>query len=52
MKRFALMLALCCAPVLAHAFGLPYAVKSLETAKATTAKDASRHLLIFYTSET
>ena len=35
---------------LAHAYGLPYAVDSLQKAQSLTQQNASRHVLVFYTS--
>jgi hypothetical protein len=34
----------------AHGYGLPYAVDSLEKAQAQAKQNASRHVLVFYTS--
>ena len=36
---------------LVQASGLPYRVESLTKAQALSAKDSSKHVLIFYTSE-
>jgi hypothetical protein len=37
---------------LAQAYGLPYAVESLQKAQALAKQDAARHVLVFYTSPT
>ena len=34
---------------LAHAFGISYAVNSLEKAKAVQSQDKTKHVLVFYT---
>ncbi len=34
----------------AHGYGLPFAVDSLEKAQAQARQNASRHVLVFYTS--
>lgn len=34
----------------AHGYGLPFAVDSLEKAQAQAKQNASRHVLVFYTS--
>lgn len=34
---------------LAHAFGISYAVNSLEKAKAVQSQDKTKHILVFYT---
>ena len=52
MKRFALMAALFLFSNFAHAWGLPYAVDTLEKAQSIAKKDSAKHLLVFYTSET
>ena len=52
MKRLALMVALCLVSAVAQAKGVPFAVESLQKAQELVKKDASKHLLIFYTSET
>ena len=52
MKQFVVALLILCWSGLAQAYGLPYAVDSLEKAQAQTRKDASRHVLVFYTSPT
>ena len=51
MKRFALFVALCLAAAVAYAKGVPYAVESLEKAQHVSRRDASKHVLVFYTSE-
>jgi hypothetical protein len=52
MKRLIIALLILCWSGLAQPYGLPYAVDSLEKAQAQTRKDASRHVLVFYTSPT
>jgi hypothetical protein len=37
---------------LAHGYGLPFAVDSLEKAQAQARQSVSRHVLVFYTSPT
>ncbi len=37
---------------LAQAYGLPYAVDSLEKAQAQVKQNTGRHVLVFYTSPT
>jgi len=34
----------------AHAAGVPFAVKSLDQAKATVKQERSKHVLVFYSS--
>jgi hypothetical protein len=51
MKRYALMIAMFLFTTYAQAWGLPYAVDSLQKAQAAVARDDSKHLLVFYTSE-
>jgi hypothetical protein len=51
MKRFALLIVLLLASVWAQAAGLPFAVESLKKAQELSSKDASKHVLVFYTSE-
>jgi hypothetical protein len=51
MKRIALFVALLLASAWAQAAGLPFAVESFQKAKEASSKDASKHVLIFYTSE-
>ena len=52
MRRLMAALLILCWSGLAQAYGLPYAVDSLEKAQALGRKDASRHVLVFYTSPT
>ncbi len=52
MKRLALILALCVVSTYAQAWGVPFAADSLQKAQESTRKDSSKHLLVFYTSET
>ena len=51
MKRFCLLVVMLLTGAWAHAAGLPFAVESLKTAQEISAKDPSRHVLVFYTSE-
>lgn len=51
MKRLAFLVAMLLASAWAQAAGLPFAVESLQKAKQASAKDPSKHLLVFYTSE-
>jgi hypothetical protein len=51
MKRFAILVAMVLASAWAQAAGLPFAVESLKKAQEVSSKDASRHVLVFYTSE-
>ena len=51
MRRFAVIAAMFLASAGAQAAGLPFAVESLKTAQAATAKDPAKHVLVFYTSE-
>ena len=51
MKRFLVLVALCLASVGVQAKGVPFAVKSLGEAQQAVKQDASRHVLVFYTSE-
>jgi hypothetical protein len=37
---------------IAHGYGLPFAVDSLEKARSQAKQNASRHVLVFYTSPT
>ncbi|MBI3041935.1 MAG: hypothetical protein HYY78_03825 [Betaproteobacteria bacterium] len=50
MKRLVVALLVLAWSGLAQAYGLPYAVDSLEKAQALSQKGASRHVLVFYTS--
>jgi hypothetical protein len=52
MKRFAIALLLAALSSVAQAYGLPYAVESLQKAQALAKQDAARHVLVFYTSPT
>ena len=52
MKRFAIAALLLGMSSLAHAYGLPYAVESLQKAKAQAKQSHTRHILVFYTSPT
>ena len=51
MKRPALLAAMLLVSAWAQAAGLPFAVESFQSAKEASSKDASRHTLVFYTSE-
>jgi hypothetical protein len=51
MKRFALFVALCLAAAAGYAKGVPFALESLEKAQQVSRQDASKHVLVFYTSE-
>jgi hypothetical protein len=51
MKRIAFLAALFLASAWAQAAGLPFAVESLQKAREVSAKDSSKHVLVFYTSE-
>jgi hypothetical protein len=50
MKRLAIAALLMGMSGLALAYGLPYAVDSLQKAQAQAKQNASRHVLVFYTS--
>ena len=52
MKRLVVALLVLAWSGLAQAYGLPYAADSLKKAQALSQKDASRHVLVFYTSPT
>ena len=52
MKRLAIALLLAALSSVAQAYGLPYAVDSLEKAQALAKQNTSRHVLVFYTSPT
>jgi hypothetical protein len=52
MRRLAVALMLIAASGLAQAYGLPYAVGSLESAQAMAKQNTARHVLVFYTSPT
>jgi hypothetical protein len=52
MKRLVIGLMVLAWSGLAQAYGLQYAVDSLEKAQAQGRKDASKHVLVFYTSPT
>jgi hypothetical protein len=51
MTRLALFAALCLASALAQAKGVPFALESLQKAQQVSKHDASKHVLVFYTSE-
>jgi hypothetical protein len=51
MKRFILLIALCLASAGVQAKGVPFAVESFQKAQQAVKQDASRHVLVFYTSE-
>ena len=50
-RRCAVVIALFLAAAAAHAKGLPYALESLQKAQQIAKQDASKHVLVFYTSE-
>jgi hypothetical protein len=50
MKRLVVALLVLAWSGLAQAYGLPYAVDSFKKAQALSQQDASRHVLVFYTS--
>jgi hypothetical protein len=52
MKRIVLASLLLALSGIAHGYGLPYAVDSLQKAQAQARQNASRHVLVFYTSPT
>lgn len=52
MKRLAIAAVLLAMSGFAHAYGLPYAVDSLQKAQAQARQNTSRHVLVFYTSPT
>ena len=52
MKGLAGALLLIAVSGLAQAYGLKYAVESLEKAQSLAKQDTARHVLIFYTSPT
>jgi len=52
MKRIAFAFLLLALAGLAHGYGLPWAVDSLEKAQAQAKQNPSRHVLVFYTSPT
>lgn len=50
MKRIVLASLLLALNGIAHGYGLPYAVDSLQKAQAQAKQNTSRHVLVFYTS--
>jgi len=52
MKRLIATILLAGFGSLAQAYGLPWAVDSLEKAQAQAKQSASKHVLVFYTSPT
>lgn len=50
MKRLVVALMMLAWSGLAQAYGLPFAVDSLTKAQALSQQDASKHVLVFYTS--
>jgi len=50
MKRLVIALVVLAWSGLAQAYGLSFAVDSLKKAQALSQQDASRHVLVFYTS--
>jgi hypothetical protein len=51
MKRFAILIALCCMSALAQAKGVPFAVESFGKAQELSKKDGTKHVLVFYTAD-
>ena len=51
LTRCTLVIALFLAAAAAQAKGLPYALESLQKAQQIAKQDASKHVLVFYTSE-
>ena len=51
MKRFIFLIALCLASAGVQAKGVPFAMESFQKAQQAVKQDASRHVLVFYTSE-
>ncbi len=51
MKRIILLVALCLASLGVQAKGVPFAMESFQKAQQAVKRDASRHVLVFYTSE-
>jgi ribose 1,5-bisphosphokinase PhnN len=50
MKHLVIALLALAWSALAQAYGLPYAVDSFKKAQALSQQNASRHVLVFYTS--
>ena len=50
MKRLVVALLVLAWSGLAQAYGLPYAVDSFKNAQTLSQQNASRHVLVFYTS--
>jgi hypothetical protein len=51
MKRFIFLAALCLVNAGVQAKGVPFAMESFQKAQQAVKHDASRHVLVFYTSE-
>ena len=51
MTRYIVLAALCLASACVQAKGVPFAVESFQKAQQAVKQDASRHVLVFYTSE-
>ena len=51
MKRIILLVALGLASLGVQAKGVPFAMESFQKAQQAVKQDASRHVLVFYTSE-
>jgi hypothetical protein len=52
MKRLLIATLLLGLSGIAHGYGLPYAVDSLQKAQSQAKQGASKHVLVFYTSPT
>ena len=51
MKRLLVLIALCLASAGVQAKGVPFAMDSFQKAQQAVKQDASRHVLVFYTSD-
>lgn len=51
-KIFGCIVAFFCTVSLAHAYGVSFAVDSLEKARSIQSRDTSKHILVFYTVPT
>ena len=51
MKQLLVLVALCLASLGVQAKGVPFAMESFQKAQEAVKQDASRHVLVFYTSE-
>jgi len=52
MKRLAIAALVLGLSGVAHGYGLPFAVDTLQKAQAQAKQNAARHVLVFYTSPT